>query len=98
MVNVLCENALIAAYADRQSQVLADNVRRAAVEFDLAPGPYPAILRSLPGEAGFAGPLAAPPELETVPHPPALEAVPDAREPQAPAAEHRHATPPPAPR
>jgi len=78
MVNVLCENALIAAYADRQTRVSAENVRRAAAEFDLAPGPYPAILHDLPVEAALLRPL-------SVPDPPPLEAVPGPTEPAAPA-------------
>jgi general secretion pathway protein A len=75
MVNLLCENALIAAYAERQMHVSPENVRRAAAEFDLAPpGPYPAILRDMPAEFGLLHPVPVPDATqELVPPPPALE-------------------------
>ena len=40
MTNLLCEQAMIGAYADRQAVVSPQNVRRAAAEFDLEGAPF----------------------------------------------------------
>jgi len=40
IVNLLCEHALIGAYADRQTVVSPDNVRKAAAEFDMVGAPF----------------------------------------------------------
>ena len=90
IVNLLCENALIAAYAERLSRVSPENVRRAAAEFDLAPGPYPAILRDVAAEPGLLRPV-------SVPCPPVREASDPPREPQPLGSERLPEVPPPAP-
>jgi general secretion pathway protein A len=40
VTNLLCEQAMIGAYADRQAVVSPQNVRRAAAEFDLEGAPF----------------------------------------------------------
>jgi general secretion pathway protein A len=40
IVNLLCEHALIGAYADRQTEVSPENVRKAAAEFDMVGAPF----------------------------------------------------------
>ena len=40
IVNLLCEHALIGAYADRQTVVSPENVRKVAAEFDMAGAPF----------------------------------------------------------
>jgi general secretion pathway protein A len=40
VVNLLCEQALIGAYADRRTTVAPENVRRVAAEFDLVGEPF----------------------------------------------------------
>jgi general secretion pathway protein A len=40
VVNLLCEHGLVGAYADHQTTVSPQNIRRAASEFDLAGAPF----------------------------------------------------------
>jgi general secretion pathway protein A len=40
IVNLLCEHALIGAYADRQTVVSPENVHKVAAEFDMAGAPF----------------------------------------------------------
>ena len=57
VVNLLCEQALIGAYADRSTTVSSANVRRAAAEFDLVGEPFDATTldsRFLPASKSIA--------------------------------------------
>ena len=83
IVNLLCEHALIGAYADRQTVVSPDNVRKAAAEFDMVGAPFainsfdvdfPVKTKSRPvvnaGNADDVPAVTAPPALDsTVPVP-----------------------------
>jgi len=83
IVNLLCEQALIGAYADRQTVVFPQNVRRAAAEFDLVGAPYavqqPQV--ALPAASGTTLPQALPVEK--------VELVSSAATSEAPAAEQK---------
>ncbi len=72
LVNLLCEQSLICAYADRSATVSSANVRRVAAEFDLAGEPF----RATNLESKFTSKFAA-----SVLH--ASEAVAHARPPAA---------------
>ena len=78
IVNLLCEQALIGAYADRQTVVFPQNVRRAAAEFDLVGAPYP-VQQPLRGACGTTLPQVH--QVEKV------ELVSSAAAPEAPVAE-----------
>jgi type II secretory pathway predicted ATPase ExeA len=48
IVNLLCEHALVGAYADRQTTVSPQNVRRVAAEFDLEGEPFSRSILDIP--------------------------------------------------
>jgi len=60
IVNLLCEHALIGAYADRRTVVSSNNVRRVAAEFDLVGAPFQATTMDSPFPYKFNVPPAVP--------------------------------------
>jgi general secretion pathway protein A len=75
VVNLLCEQALIGAYADRSSTVSPGNVRRVAAEFDLVGEPFRATHQDFKFAPKFPVSLMAP--AQTVPAADAPAAVKD---------------------
>jgi type II secretory pathway predicted ATPase ExeA len=85
LVNLLCEQSLIGAYADRSATVSSANVRRVAAEFDLVGEPFRAVnLESRFTSRFTAGVLPAKEALAHA-HPPAVAHLPATAE--SPAAE-----------
>jgi general secretion pathway protein A len=79
VINLLCEQALIGAYADRHAVVSPGNVRRVASEFDLGAMP----ISTSEFELFFPPPLPSPDlpvEAPTVPAPPVIQEPPVAHE------------------
>jgi type II secretory pathway predicted ATPase ExeA len=73
VVNLLCEHGLVGAYADHQTTVSSQNIRRAAAEFDLAGAPFlpdqpHVVLREslTPVESAVPAPLQVPAALQSL--------------------------------
>jgi len=80
VVNLLCEQALIGAYADRSTIVTSGNVRRVAAEFDLVGEPFQAGNLDVKFTPKFPAKGSPVPQKSAVPEKPAATAVPASEE------------------
>ncbi len=80
VVNLLCEQALIGAYADRSAIVTSGNVRRVAAEFDLVGEPFQAGNLEVKFTPKFPAKSLPVPQTSAVPEKPAATAVPASEE------------------
>jgi general secretion pathway protein A len=60
IVNVLCDNALLLAFAEGTQQVTSDQVKAAAAELDLVDAPTPAAPNGVPAPNGLPAPNSLP--------------------------------------
>ncbi len=80
LVNLLCEQALIGAYADRSTIVSSANVRRVAAEFDLVGEPFRATSLDAKFTPRFSANVSPPSESIAYPDAPAATEVPSSVE------------------
>jgi general secretion pathway protein A len=76
LVNLLCEQSLIGAYADRSATVSSANVRRVAAEFDLAGEPFRATNLEPKFTSKFTAGVLSASEVVAHAHPPVAAHVP----------------------